>query len=70
MLTGVRQLGLFGVAGVLVVTLMIVGFIIGGNVFQLSGKSVLIVQIMDKPAEIDHLNITIDWMKIQCEDEN
>jgi hypothetical protein len=52
MSTRVRQLGLFGVAGVLVATLIIAGFIIGGNVFQVSGKGVLTVQIMDKPVEL------------------
>ena len=65
MSTGIRQLGLFGVAGVLVAALIIAGFVIGGNVFQASGKGVLTIQIMDKPVELDHLNMTIDWARIQ-----
>jgi hypothetical protein len=51
-----------------VAALIIVGFVIGENVFQVSGKGVLTIQIMDKPVELDHLNMTIDWIKIQ--DEN
>jgi hypothetical protein len=70
MSTGIRQVGLFGVAGVLVATLIIAGFVIGGNVFQVSGKGVLTIQIMDKPFELDHLNMTVDWVNIQDEDEN
>ena len=50
--------------------LIIAGFVIGGNVFPASGKGVLTIQIMDKPVELDHLNMTIAWVKIQDEDEN
>ena len=67
---GIRQVGLFGVAGVLVAALIIAGFVIGDNVFEVSGKGALTIQIMDKPVELDHLNMTIDWVKIQDEDEN
>jgi hypothetical protein len=67
---GIRQVGLFGVAGVLVAALIIAGFVIGGNVFEVSGKSTLTIQIMDKPVELDHLNMTIDWVKIQDEGGN
>ena len=67
---GIRQTGLFGVAGVLVAALIIAGFVIGGNFFQVSGKGVMTIQIMDKPVELDHLNMTIDWVKIQDENEN
>jgi hypothetical protein len=67
---GIRQLGLFGVAGVLVAALIIAGFVIGNNVFEVAGKSTLTIQIMDKPVELDHLNMTIDWVKIQDEGEN
>ena len=70
MSNGIRQIGIFGVAGVLVAALIIAGFVIGENVFQVSGKGVLTIQIMDKPVELDHLNMTIDWVKIQDEDEN
>jgi hypothetical protein len=70
MSNGIRQIGLFGVAGVLVAALIIAGFVIGNNVFEVSGKGVLTIQVMDKPVELDHLNMTIDWVKIQAEDEN
>ncbi len=70
MSNGIRQISIFGVAGVLVAALIIAGFVIGENVFQVSGKGVLTIQIMDKPVELDHLNMTIDWVKIQDEDEN
>ena len=70
MSNGIRQAGLFGVAGVLVAALIIAGFVIGDNIFEVSGKSVLTIQIMDKPVELNHLNMTIDWVKIQDEDEN
>jgi len=70
MSNGIRQIGLFGGAGVLVAAVIIAGFVIGENVFQVSGKGVLTIQIMDKPVELDHLNMTIDWVKIQDEDEN
>lgn len=67
---GIRQLGLFGGAGVLVAALIIAGFVIGDNVFEVSGKSTLTIQIMDKPVELDNLNMTIDWVKIQDDNEN
>jgi hypothetical protein len=70
MSNGIRQVGLFGVAGVLLATLIIAGFVIGGNIFQVSGKGVLTIQIMDKPVALEHLNMTIDWAKIQDQDEN
>jgi hypothetical protein len=70
MSSGIRQIGLFGVAGVLVAALIIAGFVIGNSIFEVSGKGVLTIQVMDKPVELDHLNMTIDWVKIQDEDEN
>lgn len=70
MSSGIRQIGLFGVAGVLVAALIIAGFVIGNNIFEVPGKGVLTIQVMDKPVELDHLNMTIDWVKIQDEDEN
>jgi hypothetical protein len=70
MSNGIRQIGLFGVAGILVAALIIAGFVIGGNIFQVSGKGVLTIQVMDKPVALDHLNMTMDWVKIQDEDEN
>jgi hypothetical protein len=71
MANGIKQLGLFGVAGVLVAALIIAGFVIGGNIAPVSGgKGVLTIQVMDKPVELDHLNMTIDWVRIQDEDDN
>ena len=70
MSNGIRQVGLFGVAGILVAALIIAGFVISGTVFQGSSKGVLTIQIMDKPVELEHLNMTIDWVKIQDQDEN
>jgi hypothetical protein len=73
---GIRQLGLFGVAGVLVAALIIAGFVIGENVLigdnglEVSGKNTLTILITDKPVELDHLNMTIDWVKIQDDNEN
>ena len=70
MSNGIRQIGLFGVAGILVAALIIAGFVISGTVFQGSSKGVLTIQIMDKPVELEHLNMTIDWANIQDQDEN
>ena len=70
MSNGIKQVGIFGVAGVLVAVLIISGFVIGDNVFQVSGKGVLTIQIMDKPVELDHLNMTIDWARVKNEEGN
>jgi hypothetical protein len=67
MSNGVKQIGLFGMAGVLVAALIIAGFVIGSNVFEVSGKSNLTILITDKPVELNHLNMTIDWVRIQHE---
>ncbi len=53
MSNGIRQIGLFGVAGVLVAALIIAGFVIGGNIFQVSGKGFLTIQIIDEPVELE-----------------
>jgi len=65
-----RQVGLFGAVGVLVAALIIAGFVIGGSVFKVSGKGILTIQVMDKPVQLEHLNMTIDWVKIQDQDGN
>ena len=70
MSNGKRHIGLFGVAGVLVATLIIAGFVVAGNIFQAQGKGILTIQVMDKPVELEHLNVTIDWARIQGEDDN
>jgi len=65
-----RQLGLFGVTGILIAALIIAGFLFAGNIFQASGKGVLTIQVMDKPVELKNLNITIDWVRIQGENDS
>ncbi len=68
MSNGIKHVSLFGAAGVLVAALIIAGFVIGGN-FLASAKGVLTIEIMDKPVELQHLNVTIDWARIQGADE-
>lgn len=70
MSNGKRHTGLFGAAGILVAVLIIGGFVIGGNIFQAQGKGVLTIQVMDKPVELKHLNVTIDWARIQSDDDS
>jgi hypothetical protein len=69
MLNGKRQLGIFGTAGILAALLIIAGFVFAGNILQASGKGVLTIRVMDKPVELQHLNVTVDWARIQGEDE-
>jgi hypothetical protein len=61
---------LFGVTGVLIAAVIIAGFVVANNVFQVSGKGTLTVQIMDKPVELKNLNMTIDWARIQDQNGN
>ncbi len=70
MSNGKRHTGLFGVAGILVAALIIAGFVVGGSIFQAQGKGILTIQVMDKPVELTHLNMTIDWVRIQDENES
>jgi len=68
----IRDLGIFAAAGILVAVLIIGGFVAGGIHFpslrlpsMISDKGRLIIQIMDKPVNLTHLNITIDSLSIQ-----
>ncbi len=70
MSNGKRITSLFGVAGVLVAVLIIAGFVVGGNIIQAQAKGTLTIQVMDKPVALTHLNMTIDWVRIQAEDES
>jgi len=54
-----RRVGLYAATGVLIAVLSII-----------ADKGTLIIMIMDKPIELKHLNITIDWIKIKGQNEN
>lgn len=73
----IQDIGIFAATGILVAVLIIAGVVAGGLRFpslrlpsMVSGKGTLTIKIMDKPVELKHLNITIDWVKIQDQDEN
>jgi hypothetical protein len=60
--------GSYGIVGVLIAVVIIAGFVAGNSIIRpVNGK--LIIQIMDKPVELKHLNMTIDWVKIKDENE-
>ncbi len=65
-----RQVWLFGAIGILMAALIIAGFAIGGSIFRGLDKAILTVELMDEPVALEHLNMTIDWAKIQDQDEN
>ncbi len=65
MSNGKRSVGLFGFSGVLVAALIITAFLAMGTIFQARGKGTLTIQIMDKPTQLSHLNITIDSIRIR-----
>jgi hypothetical protein len=64
-----KQFSIFGVAGVLIAIVIIAGFV-AVNDFIRPVKGRLTIEIMDKPVELKHLNMTIDWVKIKDEDGN
>jgi len=73
----IRNVGIFAGAGILMAVLIIAGLVVGGLRFpslrlpsMVSNQGALVIKIMDKPVELKHLNITIDWVKIQDQDEN
>jgi len=69
MSNGIKQISYFGVAGVLIAVVIIAGFLAGTNLIRpVNGK--LTIEIMDKPVELKHLNMTIDWVKIKDENGN
>lgn len=68
----IRDTGFFIVVGMLLAVLVIGGIAAAG--FKIpalrfpafaSGKGILTLQVTDKPAELEHLNITIDKLSIQ-----
>ena len=69
MSSGPKQFSIFGVAGVLIAIVIIAGFV-AVNDFIRPVNGTLTIEIMDKPVELTHLNMTIDWAKIKDEDGN
>ncbi len=67
-----RNVGTYGAVGLLIAALIIAGVVVGGAYFPdlrlpsiVSGKGRLIIEVMDKPVELKHLNITIDSLSIK-----
>ena len=67
-----RHAGIYGAAGILVAILIIAGIVTSSIRFPslklpsfVSDKGTLIVEIMDKPVDLKHLNLTIDELIIQ-----
>lgn len=54
----------YGTAGVFVAVVIIAG-LVAGNYLIRPVEGTLTIQIMDKPVELKHLNMTIDWAKIK-----
>jgi hypothetical protein len=63
-LNGSKRVGLYGATGILIAIVIIAGFIVGG-LYLHPAKATLTIQIMDAPVALDHLNLTIDWVRIQ-----
>jgi hypothetical protein len=68
MSNGTRHLGKFGAVGILLAIVIIAGFVIGSTYLS-SAKATLTIQIMDAPVNLEHLNVTIDWVRIQGENQ-
>ena len=68
MSNGKRTIGVFGAAGVLVAALIIASFMVGGNILQAQSKGVLTIEVMDAPADVESLWLTISQVEIQSED--
>jgi hypothetical protein len=69
MSNGIKRTGSYGIAGILIAVVIIAGFVATNNLLR-PAKGKLIIEIMDKPVELKHLNMTIDWVKIKDENEN
>jgi len=72
----IRDIGIFAAAGVLVAVLIIAGVVAGGLQFpslrlpsMISNKGTLIIQLTDAPANITHLNVTINSVSVQGENK-
>jgi len=69
MSNGTKQISIYGIAGVLIAVVIIAGLVVLEEPIQpVNGK--LTIKIMDKPVELKHLNMTIDWVRIKDEDGN
>jgi len=67
-----KHVGIYGAAGVLVAILIIAGIVTSSIPFPsvklpifMSNKGILIIEVMDQPVDLKHLNITIDKLLIQ-----
>jgi hypothetical protein len=69
MSNGIKRNSLFGIAGILIAVVIIAGFIATNNLLR-PVTGTLTIRIMDKPTELKHLNMTIDWVKIKDENGN
>lgn len=69
MSNGIKRTGSYGIAGVLIAVVTIAGIVAANNLLR-PVKGTLTIQIMDKPVELKHLNMTIDWVKIKDENGN
>lgn len=76
MANGTRNIGVFAAAGILLAILVIGSIAVAGLRFPalrlpglVSDKGRLTIQVTDKPAELKHLNITIDTLSILKDDE-
>lgn len=72
-----RNVGTYGAVGVLIGALIIAGIVVAGVYFPglrlpslISDKGRLIIEVMDKPVPLRHLNITIDSLSIQSVEDD
>ena len=65
----IKRTSSYAIAGILIAVVIIAGFVAANNLLR-PVKGTLTIQIMDKPVELKHLNMTIDWVKIKDESEN
>jgi hypothetical protein len=70
MSNGAKRIGIYGAVGIIVAIVIIAGFIIWNSYFEALGYGKLTILITDKPVALKHLNITIDWVRIQDQDGN
>lgn len=69
MSNGIKRNSLFGIAGILIAVVIIAGFVAANNLLR-PVTGTLTIRIMDKPVELKHLNMTIDWVKIKDDNGN